>query len=134
MMKKEKKAQSDEGELEMTPMIDVVFQLLVFFIVTLKPEPVFAHLDIIRPAPDTNAPKEQPEDMINITVFREGVMLQRTPVSMETLEKKLRRLAAVSKNQTVLIKCTGVSMHTGLIQVLELCDNVEFTNLSVFSM
>ena len=36
-MKKQKKQRNkgDEATLEMTPMIDVVFQLLIFFIVTL---------------------------------------------------------------------------------------------------
>jgi biopolymer transport protein ExbD len=36
MAKKKSKRQSDEAALDMTPMIDVVFQLIIFFVVTLK--------------------------------------------------------------------------------------------------
>ena len=42
----------------MTPMIDVVFQLLIYFIVTIKPIDVVTNLDVFRPAPDKSAPKD----------------------------------------------------------------------------
>ena len=38
----------EDPKLEMTPMIDVVFQLLIFFIVTLQQEDILAHLDVLR--------------------------------------------------------------------------------------
>ncbi len=36
MAKKKSKRQNDSANLDMTPMIDVVFQLIIFFVVTLK--------------------------------------------------------------------------------------------------
>ena len=36
MAKKKNKRQNDGAALDMTPMIDVVFQLIIFFVVTLK--------------------------------------------------------------------------------------------------
>ena len=36
MARKRKGIDAPEGELEMTPMIDVVFQLLIYFIVTIN--------------------------------------------------------------------------------------------------
>ncbi len=36
MAKKKNKRQAEEAALDMTPMIDVVFQLIIFFVVTLK--------------------------------------------------------------------------------------------------
>ena len=44
--KKEKnRNKGDELQLEMTPMIDVVFQLLIFFIVTLNQPDILSTLD-----------------------------------------------------------------------------------------
>ena len=37
--------------LDMTPMIDVVFELIIFFVVTIKQEDVFSKLNANRPAP-----------------------------------------------------------------------------------
>ena len=70
ILKKKQRKQGDNPALEMTPMIDVVFQLLIFFIVTLKQEDIFARLEVCRPAPDPNAKKEeQPEDLLNIQIY-----------------------------------------------------------------
>ena len=52
MARKRKGMDAPEGELEMTPMIDVVFQLLIYFIVTIKPVDVVTNLDVFRPAPE----------------------------------------------------------------------------------
>jgi len=60
-MAKRERAKGEAVKLEMTPMIDVVFQLLIFFIVTLKQEDILSHLDVSRPAPDPNAKPEEGE-------------------------------------------------------------------------
>ena len=70
---KRKKGERNMGEaakLEMTPMIDVVFQLLIFFIVTLKVEDIYSHLDVSRPAPDPKAkPEEKVDDLLTVTIY-----------------------------------------------------------------
>ena len=54
MAKKSRRKPGGNVALEMTPMIDVVFQLLIFFIVTLKQEDIMANLEALRPAPDSS--------------------------------------------------------------------------------
>ena len=44
------KSESREAKVEMTPMIDVVFQLLIFFVVTLKQEDILSRFSAARPA------------------------------------------------------------------------------------
>ena len=41
----------DNPQLDMTPMIDVVFELIIFFVVTIKQEDIFSKLNANRPAP-----------------------------------------------------------------------------------
>ena len=55
MARARKRPEGAQAELEMTPMIDVVFQLLIYFIVTTKPIDVITNLDVFRPAPDKPA-------------------------------------------------------------------------------
>ncbi len=133
--KQRRRKKGDTPILEMTPMIDVVFQLLIFFIVTLKQEDILSHLDINRPAPDPNAKKEeQPEDLLNITVWKEGYVLQGKKVRYETLDKQLTRLASFSKNISVIIRCTSDSKHQYLMQLLDVCARNKLQNLNVFSL
>ena len=135
MYKRDKKVDSNAVKLELTPMIDVVFQLLIFFIVTMKEQDIIAHLDVYRPAPDPDAkPMTQPDNMIRIGVFMNGYTLNRRRQSLETMERNLQRLAAISRTQTVLIECAGNSPHARLVAVLNLCTRTGLTNLSVVSL
>ncbi len=119
----------------MTPMIDVVFQLIIFFVVTLKQEDILSHLDISRPAPDPNPPKEkQIENLIQITIFKDGYVIQGRRVTLDRLERHLTRIGAMGTNPSIIIRCTADSPHARLIRVLDLCAKNNLTRLSVFSM
>jgi biopolymer transport protein ExbD len=134
---KERKSRisADKVQLEMTPMIDVVFQLMIFFIVTLKQEDILAHLDITRPAPDSAPPPQvQVQDLLTIQVYREGYVLQGRRVALEELERQLKKLASYSTSVSVIIKCTADSPHAYLMRVLDVCAAAGLRNLNVFSM
>jgi biopolymer transport protein ExbD len=132
-MRKRKRRETDAAQLEMTPMIDVVFQLLIFFIVTLKQEDILSHLDVSRPSPDPKQ-EEQFKDLLTITVHRYGYMLKGKVRTFNQLERDLTRLAGFSKDVSVIIRCTGDSQHERLVKVLNICAKVGLKKLSVFSM
>ena len=128
------RAKGEDPKLDMTPMIDCVFQLLIFFIITLKPEDIIAHLDVNRPAADARTPQNQRIDLLQVGVYAEGYTLNDRMVSYATLESMLARLSNISKTQTVVIKCALESPHKMLVEVLDLCSKLGLKNLSVMSM
>ena len=67
--------QYDNPKAEMTPMIDVVFQLMIFFIVTIKQEDIFSKLNANRPAPNaSSAQSEENDTQIKIDIGKGGVV------------------------------------------------------------
>lgn len=133
MARERKRAQLPAADLPMTPMIDVVFQLLIYFLVTIQPRDVLAHLDVFRPSPDPRQQQQEKPKMIRIVVFPDGYTINDRPVDMEELGHLLTRLAGIDPNQTILITCTAASHHERLIWVLDLCAKNKLTNLSVVS-
>jgi biopolymer transport protein ExbD len=130
--KRQRTNQKAEGD--MTPMIDVVFQLLIFFIFSIKPEDKFAHLDVFRPAPDPNAvPDEQPET-ITVQITDKYIFINDKAVSPKQLEAILITLGSYSKTQTILIKCDRASYHESLITVLDKCALAGLNNLNIVTM
>lgn len=125
----------DATEIQMTPMIDVVFQLLIYFIVTIKPMDISAHLDVFRPAADRR-PKEtfEPPKMIQIQILPDTLIMNGRSVSIDRLTDILRRLGAISTSQTVMIMCSRDSKHEQLIDVLDRCAKAGLNSLSVVSM
>ncbi|MCS6771697.1 MAG: biopolymer transporter ExbD [Kiritimatiellae bacterium] len=135
MARERKRDRSGEsGELNMTAMIDVVFQLLIFFLVTQKPIDSLANLDVSRPAPE--AKKEQmqtPPKMIRIHIYPDGFTINDRPVGLAELEGLLAKLASIDTKQTIMIMCAAMSRHEDLIRVLDLCAKTGLVNLSVIS-
>jgi biopolymer transport protein ExbD len=122
---------NDQPQLEMTPMIDVVFQLLIFFIVTIKQDDIFSMLSASAP---TGLPSDYIITAVNIEINKTGFIIRGTPVSLTHLEKRLASLAEYDRNFSVVLRCTSDSPHKYLVQTLDICHKLDLTNLSIFSM
>lgn len=135
MAYKRKQNKGESPKLDMTPMIDVVFQLLIFFVVTLKQEDILSKLSAARPAPNTDEKiKDQQPDLINIIVAPQGFIFNGRPMRLQELDRSIERLSGYSKTAMVIIKCTSDSTHSFLVQALDICNKHGMTNLSIFSM
>ena len=133
--KKKKKNKGDEATLEMTPMIDVVFQLLTFFIFTLKEQDILSQLEAMRPAPDTSTKaRDNPSEPVKIQIDATGLIFNGLPVDKATLTKRLASVARYNPNATVIINCLGASRHEKLIDALDACSKNSLNNLAVFSL
>ncbi len=139
MRRKRREREEVPIEVSMTAMIDVVFQLLIYFLVTFSTPDVLAHLDISRPAPDPSQKEQRtPPKMIRVNVYADGGLdtgysLNGRTVPRAELAAILGRLADISKNQTVLITCAGRSAHSKLVSVLDLCAATGLSKISVMS-
>ena len=129
-----RKKDDSNPQLEMTPMIDVVFQLLIFFIVTLKQEDIMARLMASRPEPDPTATPENQPELINIVVHRGGFLFRGKAMTLEGLDRQVERCAELSKKANVIVRCTADSPHRFLVQALDICNKHGMINLSIFSM
>lgn len=133
MKKRERRTSGDKVQLEMTPMIDVVFQLLIFFIVAIKQEDILAHLDVTRPSAPV-ADKQPDVELLQIMVHKTGFALNGTPVGIKELDRQITRISTFSKSVSVVIKCTGDSPHLYLVQLLDVCSKAGLKNLNLFSI
>ena len=132
--KKKDRNSGDEAKLEMTPMIDVVFQLLIFFIVTLKQEDILSQLDAMRPAPDTRPSAQNADEPVKIQIDNNGLIYRGVPVSHEALSKSLATIARYNPKATIIINCLDSSKHKHLVQALDACSKNGLNNLAVFSL
>ena len=130
-----KKNKGEAAKLEMTPMIDVVFQLLIFFIVTLKQQDILAQLDVFRPQPDDKPPPEIIDDMLEIMISVDGYWMNGSLIPFKSMERRITKLAKYSdENMPVIIKCTLDSPHKYLIKTLDACAKAKLSKISVFTM
>jgi len=132
-MRRRHSATADAGlRLDMTPMIDCVFQLLIFFLVTLKFDDLLAHLDILRPR-NVRAPIGRRIGDLRLGVCREGLALNDRLYPATEVERLLRRRGNDDAGQSIVIECAPDSEHAVLVQALDLCAGAGLTNLIVMS-
>lgn len=132
MARKRRQNGFQAGELNLTAMIDVAFQLLAFFIITIHPVDVMANLDVYRPRADTGQGTNF--SPLRITVLPGGYVVNgTTPMTLKEISSKLRHIAGIDKAQTIIIQCTDDSVHAQLIDFLNKCAEFGLTNLSVVS-
>jgi biopolymer transport protein ExbD len=130
-----KKRSLDEAKTDMTPMIDVVFQLIIFFVVTIKPMEIISRLDVFRPAPDLAAKPEEKPELVRLSVLPGNkFMLNQLEMGLPTLERNLKNMAARSKTQLILVQCSEQSSHANLVALLDLCMKVGLQRLSVVTI
>lgn len=139
MARKRYRADNHPGELNLTAMIDVAFQLLSFFLLAIKPVDVYANLDAFRPSPEKTNVSTPSSPMITIMVLpmnpgESGVyVMNDTPMTTPQVEAKLKRYADTDPTQTILIMCAKRSTHQQLVVLLDKCAKYKLTNISVVS-
>jgi biopolymer transport protein ExbD len=132
--RKGKRVQTKLDDIPMTPMIDVVFQLLIYFIFTFEPIDVFAHLQVYRPAADKSATSDsKPPNIVRITVFSNGYTVNEKRFSKEGVGDLLFQLADMDRNQTIMIICTAASPHKNLVELLDMCTEAKLSKFSIIS-
>jgi biopolymer transport protein ExbD len=133
MARKRRRSTFTAGELNLTAMIDVAFQLLSFFLVSAHPVDVLTNLDVFRPQAEKPSQQESQAKIIRVTVFPDGFTINDRGVDSRQLTSLLGKLADLDKTQTVLIQCTNESPHGKLIELLDICSKLGLVNLSVVS-
>ena len=125
--------------LDMTPMIDVVFELIIFFVVTIKQEDIFSKLNANRPAPSSGPSQGSDDTSITIEVGAgrtlNGVILyNKHEVKIDDLDKNLKEIARTSTKTPVIIKCAEDSPHKALVDALDICYRNQLFSVSIFTM
>ena len=113
--------------LELTAMIDVVFLLLIFFIVATEPVDLLAGLE----ARSGKGPTTVAYPAIRIDVSRDGFVINGRRASLTFIDASLAKLARHSDQPCVLVTCTDDSSHSHLIRVLDLCEKAGLRNVSL---
>lgn len=111
-MRKIFKRKEEESGIDLTPMLDVVFIMLIFFIVTTS----FVKesgIDVSRPSAKTAKKKQRASILVAISQSGE-IWIQRRKVDIRSVRANIERLHAESPEGTVVIQADKRS-ETGLL-------------------
>lgn len=119
-----------KARIEIVPMIDTVFFLLVFFMMASLSMAVYRGLPVNLPSGATGQPA--PAEHVAVTVERDGrTYLDREPVAPGALEARLRERAARSPGLQVVISADAEVAHGRVVDVLDAARGAGVSRLAV---
>lgn len=124
-----KRRRKQQSELNMTPLIDMVFILLIFFIVTTSFVKE-AGVEINRPVANTSVVNESTSLIIGITGSNE-VWIEGKIYDVRSVRGYMNRFLAETPEGAVVITADRECRSGLLIKVLDSCREAGATNLSV---
>ena len=117
----------------MAPLIDVVFLLLIFFLVTSEFEEEERRLDIVLPTATSAVPMtSKPREMV-IDIDTQGE-LYLSGKATDLAELQILLESAVSNNptnQTVVIRADRATAFQPVVSVMDVCNRTGVTDYSV---
>ena len=116
-MRRRRQQEVEESEVNLTPMLDVVFIMLIFFIVTASFVKE-AGIEITRPPAATAERKERGNILVAITKDNQ-IWIDRRQVSPQALRANIERLHAENPQGSVVIQADEKSENGLLVRVMD---------------
>lgn len=115
-------------EINMTPLIDLTFLLLIVFIITV---PMMEFGVNVSP-PEMNAEQLPDEDYKIVSLDNSGqIIYEKVPVSREDLISKLQYVYSKNKKMSILIRADGSRPYKEVIDLMKYIKEAGFSNVTL---
>ena len=128
-MRRRRIRKTTESEVNLTPMLDVVFIMLIFFIVTASFVKE-AGIDISRPSAATAVRKERGNILVAITADNQ-IWIDRRQVDPRALRANIERMHAENPQGTGVIQADEKSENGLLVKVMDAARLAGVSNISI---
>jgi biopolymer transport protein ExbD len=122
-------SEEEESEINITPMLDVVFIMLIFFIVTASFVKE-AGIDVNRPDAETAVRQERANILIAISENNE-IWIDQRMVDPRALRANIERLRAENPEGSVVIQADKKSVTETLVLVMDSARQAGVYNVSI---
>lgn len=123
--------QPESANMQLAPMIDIVFLLLIFFIVTWQFTRSETELSVSVPTAQEGAEPERQRGEIVINILSDNtIRVEGTTVDLGQLLDKLAKIAGQFENQPVRIRGDGAVAYQRIVEVIDTCQKAGIWNIS----
>jgi biopolymer transport protein ExbD len=119
-----------KARIEIVPMIDTIFFLLVFFMISSLSMTYYKGMPVNLPKAASG--QQSPAENASVTVTREGqLFLDKEPMDIKNLEDRLREQFARSPELLVVINADDGVEHGKVVEVMDTARNAGVAKLAI---
>ncbi|MCU4674987.1 biopolymer transporter ExbD [Catenovulum sp. 2E275] len=116
-MARRHRREEEDAAIDMTPMLDIVFIMLIFFIVTTSFVKE-AGIEVIKP--EANQAEAKPKANIFIAISNNGdIWMDKRMVDVERVQANLEKMLAEQATDTVIIQADEEAKHGRVVKVMD---------------
>ena len=124
--------ESESDILNITPLIDVVFLLIVFFLVATSFERIQRELEVNLPRSEAAEKVSRDIQPIAITVSADGtVTMGREEIDLRDLPGRIKEAVKQSDEPRVFVRGDARAYHENIVAVLGACQEAGVSNVSI---
>lgn len=121
----------EPGGIAIAPMVDVVFLLLIFFLVTWNFARYETELDVKVPTAREGKETRRSVGEVILNVKRDGtIVLNRREMTPEALRGALARIASLYPDQAVVLRGDQEVDYRSIVDVLDICRSANIWNVA----
>ncbi|MDD4956236.1 MAG: biopolymer transporter ExbD [Candidatus Omnitrophica bacterium] len=126
-----KEAKQTGPQIQMAPLIDIVFLLLIFFMSASVFYQLESEINITVPVAEKSTDMKRTAGEIIINIRQDGtIVVNQRELDHAALRDMLVRVAELYKNQPVIIRADRDTLHKDVIKVLDICASSGIWNVS----
>ena len=122
--------QAEEEEIDLTPMLDVVFIMLIFFIVTATFVKEIG-IDVTSPDKNQNVKDADKQSIVIKVTSRDRIMIRNRDIDKRAVRANIERLHAESPDAPVVIQPHNESTTEIMIHVMDSARQAGVYNVSI---
>ena len=109
---------SEKARIEIIPMIDVIFFLLVFFMISTLSMTINRGLPVNLPTAATS--QKDVRENVSLTVMQDGkIFLNKEPVTLHDMGPRVKAALAADPRLAVVINADGQVLHSTVVDILD---------------
>lgn len=125
---------SEELDVNVTPLIDVIFLLLIFFMVSTTFEKT-SEIEVTLPEAAVDKPLSENDDPIEVTISAEGTYFVNgkrvVNTQLSILKQALVKMSNGRKDPPIIISADANATHQSVVKVMDAARQLGFIHLNI---